>query len=225
MAIFSGFFAFVAGTPAIVGMILAALVIFLTSDWRLSLTALLAQYLLVGLALTRSVRLEVALVKILVGAIAVAILYLSAQRFPRPEDDRGIQESGPRFLGMHVAWLGEPLGLPLRLLSLLFVVLALLRLFESYPLTVVPMEVALVGCWLGGLGMLGLVLSGNPLRSAAAVLTILAGFDLVYARLEPSLAVVGFFCVLTLLASLAFSYLASARNQHQGQDRAEEPGS
>ena len=50
-------------------------------------------------------------------------------------------------------------------------------------------------------------LSG-PRPEEHAVCEVLAGFDLVYAGLEPNLAVVGFFGALTLLAALAFSYLA-----------------
>ena len=70
---------------------------------------------------------------------------------------------------------------------------------------------------------LGLVLSGDPLRVAAALLTILGGFDLVYARLEPSLAVVGFWSVLLLLTALAFAYLMIARNLGQPANRLASP--
>ena len=47
MEAFSDTFLSIAGVPAIVGLILTAAAIFLTSDWRLSLTALLVQYVLV----------------------------------------------------------------------------------------------------------------------------------------------------------------------------------
>jgi hypothetical protein len=60
---------------------------------------------------------------------------------------------------------------------------------------------------MSSIGVLGLVLGGGPLRTAASLLTILAGFDLAYAILERSLAVVGLYAALTLLAGLAFSYL------------------
>jgi hypothetical protein len=87
--------------------------------------------------------------------------------------------------------------------------LALIQLFSKYSLTLVPVEIAFVACWLGGMGMLGLVLSGDPLRAAFSLLTILTGFDLVYSGLEPSLTMVGFWAAFTLVASLAFSYLAA----------------
>jgi hypothetical protein len=61
------------------------------------------------------------------------------------------------------------------------------------------------------MGLVGLVLSAKPLRVAPALLTILAGFDLVYASLESSPAVIGSWGALTLLAVLAFAYLATVQ--------------
>ena len=75
----------------------------------------------------------------------------------------------------------------------------------------VPPDVAFAAVWLGGMGIMGIVLSGLALRVAPALLTVLCGFDLVYAGLEPNLAIAGFFGALTLLAALAFSYLAAVQ--------------
>lgn len=225
MSQLSDLFSFLAGTPALVGATLAALILFLTSDWRVSLAALLVQYILVGMALTRSIPVEVAMVKILAGLIVVVILALSAQRLRPTADEEQIRDEGPLFLGLRLGWLRGPLGFPLRVLAVLLVILALLRLFQDYSSTAVPLDIALVACWLGGMGMLGLVLGGEPLRVAAALLTILAGFDLVYSGLpalpapagrpaEPSLAVIGFLGAFNVLAALAFSYLAIVRDLH-----------
>jgi len=208
MEAFSDIFATLAGVPAIVGLALAAAIMFLTSDWRLSLTALLVQYVMVGLVLTRFIQAEIAVVKILTGVLAVFILYLSARRVQDMTGEQAAQASGPQLLGLRVGWGAGPLGLPLRLLTLLFVVLAVLLAFERVRLPTVPADVIFVALWLGGLGMAGLVVSGEPLRVAPAVLTIMAAFDLVYTELAPSLAVVGLLGALILLAALAFSYLA-----------------
>jgi hypothetical protein len=207
MEAFSSFFAFMAGVPAIVGLFLTALVVFLTSDWRLSLTALLAQYLLIGLNLTRFIEPEVALVKILVGVLVVPILYLSARQVQGAREPERTDEQGPQLLGLRLGWDAGPLGLPLRVLAVLLVLLALIRLYGTFPSPPVSADVAFAAMWMGSMGMIGLVLGGRPLRVATAILTILAGFDLVYASLEPSLAVVGFFGALTLLTAFAFSWL------------------
>ena len=44
---------FLAGTPAVAGLALTASLIVIAGDWRLSLLALLAQYILAGLLCTR----------------------------------------------------------------------------------------------------------------------------------------------------------------------------
>lgn len=216
MEALSDIFAFMAGVPAMVGLILTALIIFLTADWRLSLTALLVQYILAGLALTRFIQAEVAVVKILAGVLAVFILYLTARRVQEGKVPPPDTAAGARFLGMNIVWQAGPLGLPLRLLAVVLVVLGLVRLFADYRPTLVPADFAFVACWLGGMGVIGLILSSDPLRTAAAVLTILIGFDLVYAGLEPSLAIAGFFGAFTLMAALAFAYLTAVQGLSAG---------
>jgi len=211
---------FIAGVPAIIGLLLTAAAIFLTSDWRLSLTALLVQYVLVGLTLTRFVQAEVGIVKILVGVLAVSILYLSARRIQDGRDSQEETTDGLQFLGLHLGWRTGPLGLPLRILTLTMVALAAIHFFDDYrsllPVlaadnsTVAP-DIAFVSMWLAAMGLIGLVLSGDPLRVAPAVLTILTAFDLVYAGLEPNLAIVGFVAAVTLMAALAFSYLVTVQ--------------
>lgn len=212
MEAFSDIFATMAGIPAMAGMILTGLTIFLTSDWRLSLTALLVQYILIGLALTRFIQVEVAILKILVGVLAVSILYLTARRIQQEEDPQATTDGEIRFLGLQVGWAAGPLGLPLRLLALLLVALGLILFFNTYSLVVVSADVTFVAFWLGGMGLLGLVVSGDPLRVAPALLTILGGFDLIYASLEPSLTIAGFMGTLILMAALAFSYLGAAQS-------------
>jgi len=211
---------FIAGVPAILGLLLTAAAIFLTSDWRLSLTALLVQYVLVGLTLTRFVQAEVAIVKILVGVLAVSILYLSARRIQDARDSQEATTDGLQFFGLHLGWRTGPLGLPLRILTLTMVALAAIHFFDDYrsllPVlaadnSVVQPDIAFVSMWLAAMGLIGLVLSGDPLRVTPAVLTILTAFDLVYAGLEPNLAIVGFVAALTLMAALAFAYLIAVQ--------------
>jgi hypothetical protein len=212
MEALSEIFAYMAGAPTMAGLILTAVIIFLTSDWRLSLTALLVQYVLIGMALTNTIRLEVVIIKILIGVLTVAILYLTARRIQERKGALETEQGRARFLGMQVRWEAGPLGLPLRLMTVLLVVLAIIRVFDNYTLPLLPADIAFAATWLGAMGVAGLVLSGDPLRVAASLLTILGGFDLVYAGLEPSLAIVGFWGTLILLAALAFAYLATTQD-------------
>jgi hypothetical protein len=231
MEAFAEAFSFLAGLPAVVGLFLTAATIFLTSDWRLSLTALLVQYVLLGLTLTRFLQAELAIVRVLVGILAVPILYLTARRLQEVRGPAQPEQGEIRFLGLSMGWGAGPLGLPLRLLAILLVALAFIRFFPNYEallagLTVagpaLPPDVIVVSFWLISMGIAGLVLSGDALRVAPALLTILSGFEVIYAGLQTNLAIVGFFGALTLLAALAFSYLAAVQGLGSGPAAAEE---
>jgi len=229
MGIFADTFDFIAGLPAIVGLILTAAAIFLTSDWRLSLTSLLVQYVLVGLTLTRFIQAELAIVKILVGVLIVSMLFLSARHVRDDDDAQETSRDGLQFLGVHVGWRAGPLGLPLRILTLIMVVVAAVHFFGDYRTLLpvldggtaaVPADIAFVSMWLAAMGLMGLVISGDPVRVAPAVLTTLTAFELVYALLAPGLAVVGFVAALMLMAALALAYLIAVRGL--GERRARE---
>ena len=220
MEAFSSFFSFVAGGPAIVGLFLATLLIVLSSDWRISLAALLGQFIFAGLALTRFVQTEIVIVKILTGSLAVIIFYLTAQHIRLTLAARATHEEEPGPEGSGFSRDGGLMGLVMRVLAVLLVFLALVRLLRGYQLPFVSVDLAYTAIWLCSMGVLGLVLGGGPLRTAPAVLTILIGFDLVYATLESSLAVTGFYATLILLATLAFSYLAQVQALAQVQELA-----
>jgi hypothetical protein len=207
MEAFSGIFSTMAGVPGLAILVLAALAMFLTSDWRLSITALLVEYVALGLVLTRFVPAEIAIAKILTGVFVVFMLYLTARRVQETRGTQALEGKEVRFLGLPLGWAAGPLGLPLRLLVVLLAGLGLVRLFTGYDLALVSIDIAFVASWLGTMGLLGLVLGGDLLRTALALLTILIGFDLVYSGLEPNLAIAGMFAAFTLIATLALSYL------------------
>jgi hypothetical protein len=223
METFSDIFAFMAGLPGLALVVLAALILFLTSDWRLSLTALLVEYIALGLLLTRFVPPEIGIAKILTGVFVVSMLYLTGRRVQEARQPLGPGPNEGRFLGLQLGWGAGPLGLPLRFLAVLLVALALVRLFGDYRLTLVPLDVAFAASWLASTGILGLVLSGDLLRVAPALLTILIGFDLIYTGLESDLAITGLLSAFTLFAALAFSYLTTIQGLSQtGQEPKEE---
>lgn len=222
MEAFSDTLSFIAGVPAIAGLILAAATMFLASDWRLSLTALLVQYVLAGLTLTRFIQAEIAMIKIVVGVLVVSILYLSARRIHEVQNSEGNATSNLHVFRFPLGWQAGPLGLPLRILSLIMVALAAVRFFDDYrsllPIlaadasSMVSADIAFVSMWLAAIGVVGLVISSDPLRVGPAVLTILTAFDLVYAIVEPDLAIIGFVSTFTLMAALALAYLTTVQS-------------
>lgn len=70
------------------------------------------------------------------------------------------------------------------------------------------LEAAIVG--LGGLGLVGLAASAEPLPAGIGLLVFLAGFVLFYSLVDPSLVMVVALIVLQLTVALVVAYLAQA---------------
>ena len=60
------------------------------------------------------------------------------------------------------------------------------------------------------MGIFHLGLTDKPFRIALGVLTFLSGFEIIYATIETSPLIAGFFAVLTLGIALINSYLLAA---------------
>ncbi|MFQ5813295.1 MAG: hypothetical protein ACE5I2_08935 [Anaerolineae bacterium] len=188
---------FLTTTPAIVGLVITASLIVVIRDWRFSLTALLGQYVLVGLLLTRLIQPRVAVTKVLIGALVCVVLYLTA----RLVSDKG--EGSPRG-GASLA------DFAFRLLAALLMGLAVYSLSKRYPLPEVPSDIGLACYWLASLGLLVLMLTEEPLKAGMGLLTLVTGFELFYSALERSLSVAGFLGIANFLIALAIAYLAAA---------------
>jgi len=197
---------FLTASPAVVGLVVTASLIIVVRDWRISLSALLAQYLLVGFLLTRLITPEVATVKTLVGALICPILYLTARRV-RGGRQRSKDGSSPLPTG----WEVFPVGLPFRLLAVVLTGLVANSLLNSYLLPEVPRDIGFASYWLALIGFLAMILTAEPLKAGLGLLTFMAGFELFYAALESSLSVVGFLGIINLFMALAIAYLALAR--------------
>jgi hypothetical protein len=198
--------AFLTASPAVAGLVATASLIIVVRDWRVSLAALLAQYLLMGFLLTRLITHEVAAVITLVGALICSILYLTARRVYW-----GRQRSKNETSPMPTGWEVFPVGLPFRLLAVVLTGLVTSSLLNSYPLPQVPRDIGFACYWLALIGLLAMILTAEPLKAGLGLLTFMAGFELFYAALENGLSVVGFLGIVNLFMALAIAYLASAR--------------
>jgi hypothetical protein len=196
---------FITRELAIVGLFLTGGLIVLVRDWRVSLLALLGQYLLAGLILSRLVFPEVALIKVLIGALICPMLYLAARQAGWGAGQRGY--SDPSTLSGPI-----PAGLAFRLLAVTLMGLLAMALSQSYPLPVIPPDVGLGSYWLMLIGLLILMLTEHPLKSGQGLLTAIIGFELLYAPIERSLALVWLLAVVNLLLALAIAYLIVARD-------------
>jgi hypothetical protein len=162
-----------------------------SQNWRSSIAALAVQYLAVFLLVALVWPFGLAAVKLVAGWMAGAVL--SASR-----SDRDIQdEKSPVFSGA--------------LFRLIAAALFLVLVFSILPLAKarLPILPALMegGMILIGLGFLHLGMSTRPLRVVIGLLTVLSGFEMIYAGLETSILVTGLQAVVTLGLALVGAYL------------------
>jgi hypothetical protein len=194
---------FITRELAIVGLFVAGGLVVLLPDWRASLLALLGQYLLAGLVLSRLVLPEVALIKVLIGALICPMLYLAARQAGWGTGRNSLVATAQRHI--------FPAGLAFRLLAVTLMALLAVALSQSYPLPAIPPDVGLGSYWLMLNALLIMILTEEPLKAGQGLLMGIIGFDLLYSPIERSLAMVWLLAVVNLLLTLAIAYLIVVR--------------
>jgi hypothetical protein len=169
-----------------------------------------ALYFFVALLHTRIILAQVALIKALIGWLICMTLYVTGvnidERQKRKDKEREKEKGGEQPPKPRPAWM--PADAPLRVLVLLAVLVIGTTGALHLPLPRVPTYVNFV-CYMLGIG--GLFLTGmaeDPLRVGAGLLVFLAGFDLFFGALEPSLAVAGLLGAGSFLIALVVTFLA-----------------
>ncbi len=208
-------------TSAVVTVIFTAGVIVVVKDWRLSLLALVIQYVIFGLLLMSEIRMELAMIKTLVGALLCVILYVTARHvkwgrpppMPPEEEEEDVPAELPTF-----RWT-LPTELPFRLLAALLVIAVAYGAATKFPLPDVNEAISLAAYTMAALGLLAMGLTDEPLKAGLGLLTFVAAFELYYTVLEPSLTVVGFLGLSNFLIALAIAYLTVARAALPGSPR------
>lgn len=214
-------FEFMRGLPAVIMVLLAAIVIVMAWDWRVTLLALLVHYLAVGLLFIDVLDPRLAVVKLLVGLFVCLILYMTARQvnYGRLPIDVTAEEAAGLGLERRVR-VGPytlPTSLPFRFFAAIMMVLVAWALAQqpAFQLPVLPEALNYLN-WviygLAGLGLLGMGLTADPWRAGLGMLLFLTGFELFYSALEQSVAVLALLAVVTLLITLFISYLTQARH-------------
>ncbi|MBN1438307.1 MAG: hypothetical protein JW929_02770 [Anaerolineales bacterium] len=163
-------------------------------SWKHVLPAFALQSLGVGLSVLPIVDPPVAIVKVVVGWIAVSLLAVTLAREPRsPLDEKT-----------------APIDLFFRFSLLLFLFSSVLALLPQFAglFRNPPAGLLFVSCFLIGIGLLNLGLSEHPLRSGVSLLALLQGFELGYLWIEQSLLVLALLAVtdLAIVMTLIFLY-------------------
>jgi len=204
---------FLAAAPSVVLLMFTAGILVVSKDWRLSVLALVIQYILVGLMMAGVIRPELAAIKTLVGALICLILYMTARRvnWGQPQPVTRPEALDPEKELPSVRQWTLPTELPFRFLAAILVMVAVYSGASRYPLPDVDEWINMASYTLAALGLLALGLTDEPLKAGMGLLTFVSAFELFYTVLEPSLSVAGFVGIFNFLIALAISYLTVTR--------------
>lgn len=189
--------------PALILLLLTSMVILLNLDWEVNLLALAVQYLGVFYFTAQSWPFGMAAVKLLVGWMAAAALAMTMIGQQKTENE------SLSFVG--------------RLFPFLAGCLAIILVFSFAPQAVqwFPANTSLFmvesGLILMMMGLLQLGITGQPLRVILGLLTMIAGFEILYASVEVSILVTGLLAAVNLGLALVGAYLITSSTTESGQ--------
>jgi hypothetical protein len=169
----------------------SSMLLLIGQNYRISMVLLAAQYLAVFLLIFQVWPLGLAAVKMISGWMGVAILFATlVQRTGSPDPEPGISS---------------------RLFRLLLGVLVWVLFFTIAPSFARWLPVPSVFLWSGGIllgvGLLQLGSSQSPLRVIIGLLTVISGFEILYAAVENSTLVTVLLAVVTLGLAIVGAYI------------------
>jgi hypothetical protein len=182
-----------------VGLILAtSTAILINRDWRLSLGALAVQYVAAFWLITRHLPFVMGSAKLITGWMVVAALGMTRLGLPSTEDEQ--EES----ILPHGAWF----RVTLVCIIALFTLGATPRVESAIP--GLGWQVIAGSLILMGAGVVHLGLTSDPLNVIIGLLTMLTGFEILYAAIESSILVAGLLAITNLGLGIVGSYLLIA---------------
>ena len=180
-----------------------ALILIPDKRWVIGLLAL--QYVGVFLLVSFSWPLEIAVVKLVAGWMAATVLFLAQNDHPSSAGVESFTASVPGtfFMGFAALLIG---------LSMYSLMPAALGWFLGAS----PQQV-LGGVWLLGLGLLQLGFSNQEIRVIIGLLTVVSGFEILYATLEASVLMTGLLALLNISLAFLGTYLQMAPRMEESQ--------
>jgi hypothetical protein len=183
--------------PAVIITFLTATILMISWDWRISIFSLALQYTCVFVLVSLTWPLEIAAVKVIAGWMAGAVLGLAI-----------INISGSKISE-------RPLIVSDFFFRILAAILAGLFAFTGGAKLIAWLpEITLVqtygGMILIALGMLHLGLTTQPFKVVLGLLTVLSGFEILYAAVESSILITGLLAAVTLGLAVVGAYLITA---------------
>jgi hypothetical protein len=200
----------------ILGLVVACGLMVVVEERRLSLAALLAQYLLLGLLVGPELYRPIVLVRIGLGVAVCLVLSITAWHVERVLRHQAASAALPSV------WPGSPvpmehtdtqaavahasptrsMGTLFRCMVLLLAILVAYGLWRTYPLAMIAAAVGLTSYLLVTTGLLVTLTSADPLRMGLGILTFINGFEGAYLFLENSLVMLALLIVVDIIMAL-----------------------
>jgi len=178
-------------------ILLAAAVIMTERDWRVNLGALGAQYLAAFWLITRHLPFIIGSAKLITGWMVIAILGITRSGAENFEEDESSGLPRDRFFGFVFAGI-----------ALLVSAGASLRIEALIPGLEIPVIAGSLLLIITGILQLGI--TSDLLRALIGLLSMLAGFEVIYAAVENSVLVAGLLAIVNLGLALVGAYLLLA---------------
>jgi hypothetical protein len=173
--------------------------ILLLRDWRWMLAALAVLYIGVFLFVAIYWPVSMAAIKLVVGWMAAAAL--------------GISQLNQKETSEEHSW---PSGIIFRLLAMGLVILVTLSIASRVVIWLpgnINLPVVEGSIVLMGLGLLHLGMTAQPLRVIVGLLTVLAGFEILFAAVENSILVAGLLASVNLGLALVGIYILNSSGE------------
>ncbi|HNT25623.1 MAG TPA: hypothetical protein PKM21_14730 [Anaerolineales bacterium] len=182
---------------ALVLATLTALALLISRDWRWSIAAIAIQYLAAFVLVSISWPLEMAIAKMIAGWMAGAILGMAMANAPEAWESKELAVQSARLFRLLAA-------------GTVFIILLGIAPTAADWLPGINTFALWSSLLLMGMGLLQLGLTTQPPRVALGLLTVLTGFEILYAAVESSTLVAGLLASVNLFIALACAYLLTA---------------
>ncbi|HPH97224.1 MAG TPA: hypothetical protein PKW33_15015 [Anaerolineaceae bacterium] len=189
-------------TPALVIVILMSMLILLLRDWRWTIASLAIQYLGVFLLVGVYWPFSLAVVKLVVGWMSGAVLGTTQMSARHTHADE------------------QPISSVLfRLVAAAMIILAIFALTSQLNQAPQIAEISRTtfegSMVLVGMGLLQLGMTAQPFRVVIGLLTVLAGFEVMYSAAESSIMVTGLLAGINLGLAFLGAYFISVVDPHE----------
>lgn len=184
--------------PIVILAFITGSILLISWDWRISVFILALQYVAVVVLVSSSWPIETAAVKLVAGWMACAVMVLALRNLNSYRINGGIKPISEILFKLIAA-----------VMAGLFAFTGGAKLVLWLP--EIGVEQAYGSIILIALGLLHLGLTNHPFRVVLGLLTVLSGFEILYAAVESSILIAGLLALVTLGLAIICAYILTAQ--------------